>query len=70
MVIGCFQMSYISTNQTLLQSTAPEEFRGRVLGILMLARGLPPLGSLFAGILADFWGAPFAILVMGRAASL
>jgi len=62
---GCFQMVYMSQNQTLLQLKTPDEYRGRVMGIYMLNQGLLPLGSLFAGMLAQFKGAPFAVGVMG-----
>jgi predicted MFS family arabinose efflux permease len=63
--VGMFQMCYMTTNQTLLQITAPDELRGRVMGIYMLNQGLLPAGSLFAGVLADLWGAPLAVTVMG-----
>jgi len=62
---GGFQMVYMSTNQTLLQLKTPDEYRGRVMGIYMLNHGLMPLGSLFAGLLAEYQGAPFAVTVMG-----
>ena len=63
--IGAFQMAYLTTNQTLLQLTIPDELRGRVMGIYMLNQGLLPLGSLFAGGLADAFGAPAAVMAMG-----
>lgn len=62
---GCFQMVYMSANQTLIQTTTPDEYRGRVMGIYMLNQGLLPFGSLFAGAVADVWSAPFAVLIMG-----
>jgi hypothetical protein len=58
-------MVYMSTNQTLIQTTTPDEYRGRVMGIYMLNQGLLPFGSLLAGSVADVWSAPLAILVMG-----
>jgi MFS family permease len=64
-LVGGFQMTYMTTNQTLLQTSTPDEFRGRVMGIYMLNQGLLPLGSLFAGTLADIWSAPVAGTVMG-----
>lgn len=62
---GGFQMVYMSANQTLIQMTTPDEYRGRVMGIYMLNHGLLPFGSLIAGAIADVWTAPFAVLVMG-----
>jgi MFS family permease len=67
MLIGGFQMTYLTTNQTLLQLTIPDEFRGRVMGIYMLNQGLVPAGSLITGTLADLWSAPLAIIVMASA---
>lgn len=64
-LVGGFQMTYMTTNQTLLQVSTPDEFRGRVMGIYMLNQGLLPLGSLFAGIFADAWSAPAAVALMG-----
>ncbi len=64
---GAFQMVYMSQNQTMLQLKTPDEFRGRVMGIFMLNQGLMPLGSIAAGVLAEYQGAPFAIAAMGIA---
>lgn len=65
LLAGFFISSYMTQNQTILQLIVPSEFRGRVLGIYMLDRGLMPLGSLLAGFLAHFLGAPLAVAIMG-----
>jgi MFS family permease len=45
------------TNQTLIQSATDPAFRGRVLSIYgMFAQGVPSLGALFIGILAEHMG--------------
>jgi predicted MFS family arabinose efflux permease len=67
-LVGGFQMTYFTTNQTLIQLMTPDQFRGRVMGIYMLNQGLLPLGSLFAGGLAGVFGAPLAVTVMGASA--
>ena len=55
----------ISIN-TLLQTVAPEERRGRIMGLfLMCNTGLSPLGGLAFGALGDWLGAP---VTMGTAA--
>lgn len=62
---GAFQIAYMTTNNTVLQMSTSDEFRGRVMGIYMLNQGLMPLGSLIAGIMASAWGAPLTVALMG-----
>ncbi len=62
---GIAQMIYMTTNQTMLQLAIPDALRGRVMGIYMLNQGLLPLGSLFAGAMADAFSAPTSAFVMG-----
>ncbi len=69
-VVGATQMAYMTTNQTVLQLSTPDEYRGRVMGIYMLNQGLLPLGSLFSGTIADVWSAPIALAVMGGLVAL
>ena len=63
-------MAYMTTNQTVLQLSTPDEYRGRVMGIYMLNQGMLPLGSLFSGTIADLWSAPIALAVMGGLVAL
>ena len=65
LLAGFFNVSYTSQDQTIIQMLVPGELRGRVLGIYLLNRGLMPLGSLLAGVLAHFLGGPSAVTVMG-----
>lgn len=67
-VIGSFNVSYTTQNQTLLQVLAPRRIRGRVMSIYLLSRGTVPLGAAIAGILATHFGAPTAIHIMSGAA--
>jgi MFS family permease len=69
-VVGAFQMTYMTTNQTILQLTIPDDMRGRVMGIYMLNQGMLPAGSLFAGALAELTSAPTTVLCMGAAVCL
>jgi MFS family permease len=62
---GMSQMIYMTTNQTIVQAAAPDELRGRVMGIYMLGMGLMPLGGLIGGGMAHYTSAPTAVLVMG-----
>ncbi len=69
-LVGACQMAYMTTNQTVLQLTTPDEYRGRVMGIYMLNQGLLPLGSLFGGVMSDAFSAPVALATMGGMVSL
>jgi MFS family permease len=63
---GAALMVVFSTVTSLVQMTAPNEMRGRVMSIYMLAfRGGMPLGSLVSGWLATFLGAPLVIGING-----
>jgi MFS family permease len=65
LAVGFFNSSYTTQNQTVLQMIVPSEMRGRVLGVYLLDRGLMPVGSLLAGVLASILGAPVAVAIMG-----
>jgi len=63
---GASLMVVFSTVTSLIQLIAPNEMRGRVMSIYMVAfRGGMPLGSLVSGYLASFLGAPIVIGVNG-----
>lgn len=64
-VAGAAQMSYQTTNQTIIQIATPDALRGRVMGVYILEMGLLPMGSLLAGGVADIFGAPLAVACMG-----
>ncbi len=65
-VAGAALMTVFSTVTSLVQLTAPNEMRGRVMSIFMVAfRGGMPLGSLTAGYLANIWSAPNTLIVAG-----
>ena len=63
---GITLMIVFSTVTSLVQLIAPNEMRGRVMSIYMLAfRGGMPLGSLVSGWAATFIGAPRVIAING-----
>jgi MFS family permease len=65
-IAGAAMMVVFSTVTSLVQLIAPNEMRGRVMSIYMLAfRGGMPLGSLVSGYLATFIGAPTVISING-----
>ncbi len=63
LTLGGFGMLlFFSTSNTVLQTIVPDEMRGRVMGVWGLVFGaMIPLGSLEAGSLAHWLGAPFAL---------
>jgi MFS family permease len=63
---GAALMVVFSTVTSLVQLIAPNEMRGRVMSIYMLAfRGGMPLGSLASGYLATYIGAPTVLQING-----
>jgi predicted MFS family arabinose efflux permease len=63
---GATLMVVFSTVTSLVQLIAPNDMRGRVMSIYMIAfRGGMPLGSLISGWLAGPYGAPMVIGVNG-----
>jgi MFS family permease len=61
-VLGCTMIGYMTTANTAIQLTTPDELRGRVMSIWVLVSfGFSPIGSLIAGFVAQYWGAPLAL---------
>jgi len=52
-------------NQSLVLEETEDQYRGRVMSVFMLNRGLMPLGVLPTAILIDYIGAQFAIGLLG-----
>ncbi len=65
---GVLSAIFLATNQTVLQIRSDDEYRGRVLGVIMVTWGMMPFGSLLLGILADLLGAPTAVAISCTAA--
>ncbi len=62
--VGFGMMLFFSTSNSALQTSVPDEMRGRVMGIwALIFGGIMPLGSLEAGTMAHFFGASTAIAV-------
>jgi predicted MFS family arabinose efflux permease len=70
-VAGTCQMIVFSTLISLVQLIAPNEMRGRVMSIYLVAfRGGMPLGSLVSGYLASLVPAPIVLGVTGGLLSM
>ncbi len=61
---GFFEVIFLTTNQTLLQLSIPDELRGRVTSVVNLNAALVPLGGLIAGVGSDLLGGPEKITVI------
>jgi MFS family permease len=62
--VGWTMISINATINTLIQTSVPDELRGRVNGVYaFLFIGMAPLGNLQAGLLADHLGAPAAVAI-------
>ncbi len=63
---GTGMMLHIASTNTLLQTIAEENKRGRVMSFYGMAfRGMSPFGSLIAGSLGSFIGAPTTLILSG-----
>jgi MFS family permease len=61
---GFFEMIFLTTNQTLLQLSIPDNIRGRVTSVVNLNTVLAPLGGLMAGGGSDLLGGPKMITII------
>ena len=63
---GCSAMLAMASSNTLLQTLAEDEMRGRIMAFFTMAfMGMAPIGSLLAGSLAAHIGAPATVRVGG-----
>ena len=62
--VGFFESFTMATGQTVLQISAPDELRGRILGLYgTMTMGIGPLGSLLIGAIASYVGVPIALSI-------
>ena len=60
-VVGLSNAAYMTLNNTMVQSSAPLEVRGRVMAIFMVTFALMPLGTLPIGYVAEAVGPTYAV---------
>ena len=65
LMTGLSSVCFSIMQATLVYLAAPPEMRSRLYGILSLCIGLGPIGFLHLGLLADWIGAPDAVIVTG-----
>jgi MFS family permease len=67
--VGYGVMLQMSSSNTLIQAMVPDELRGRAMAMYtMMFMGMAPVGSLFAGALADKIGGPWTVAIGGLGA--
>lgn len=65
-LMGSSQAMFMALTAILLQGVVPDEVRGRVMSLyLMAAGGIMAFANLAFGSLADAWGAPMLFLIPG-----
>ncbi len=65
-LVGFCVVSVNSSGNAIIQEVTPDNLRGRVMSVWGLALiGLGPFGSLFAGSIAQQFGAPVAVMIGG-----
>jgi MFS family permease len=61
---GLGGVAFMSTANTVFQISVPDEARGRIMGVWgLVMAGMAPVGSLQIGALAEYLGAPRAVLI-------
>ncbi len=66
LVIGFGMMQGMAASNTIVQTLVPEDRRGRVMSYYTMAFvGMAPFGSLLAGGLAHWMGAPHTVMITG-----
>jgi MFS family permease len=61
-------MMHFTSINTLIQAMVPDQLRGRVMSLYsMMFLGMAPLGSLLAGYVANYIGAPRTVAIGGLA---
>ena len=56
-LLGCCQILFTTGCNTILQLIAPNDLRGRVMGLYTVTfAGMTPFGSLLVGMIAEHWG--------------
>jgi MFS family permease len=65
-LIGFGLILFLATSQSIVQLSAGEHNRGRVMAIWAMTQSAAiPLGSLLAGVAADHWGVPLVLRLLG-----
>ncbi|WDC83722.1 MFS transporter [Caloramator sp. mosi_1] len=65
-LIGLFMILFSTTSNSILQFNSPDDMRGRIMSVYSLVfGGLTPIGSIYAGTLAKYFGANNVFIISG-----
>jgi MFS family permease len=71
LIVGFGMMQGLAASNTVIQTLVPEDKRSRVMSYYTMAFvGMAPFGSLLAGGLAHWFGAPHTVIITGAACVL
>jgi MFS family permease len=71
MIIGFFNILFMTTANLIIQMNTSDQFRGRVMSIYSFAfLGTSPIGNLFAGYIIEKLGASMGISICGTISAL
>ena len=69
--IGFATISFSATANTALQTGSPDHLRGRIMGLYVVVfAGTTPIGNLFTGGLASWWGPTFSLIAGAAIAAI
>jgi MFS family permease len=69
--IGFATISFSATANTALQTGSPDHLRGRIMSMYVVVfAGTTPIGNLFTGGLASWWGPSFSLIAGAAIAAL
>ena len=64
--LGFAQIAFMTSCNSTVQIAVPDELRGRVMGLYaQVFAGMSPIGALFVGTVAEYWGVSRACAVGG-----
>jgi MFS family permease len=64
-VMGLVCMGFIALNNTMVLSASDPEYYGRVQSVYMLSWSVQPFAAMPVALLADLWGAQYAVALTG-----
>jgi MFS family permease len=64
-LLGAAGSTCMALNNALIMTNVSQDVLGRVMSIYLITWGLMPLGTLPAGVLAQYWGAPLTVTMGG-----